>query len=247
MSPNQAWALPLEEQRQRNRLEEEYNAHVDAGVTSISPGDRVRVLENVDAAFVKGTKPKWSTKVYTVEARAGYRYRVSGLSARYKPNALLLVGETAQDLVVDTSATKQEKVRKKITSRKEGIAVDEHALAGQAQPRACRAKKEARTLRELDLKVGEFVVLDAESAADEPIKLLVTNPRKRRTKGYVWAGWVTRRARGKLYLRFLRGHNTRTRALDATLELSADTEAVSTGVHADRCSTAAPTSPSGRR
>lgn len=232
MSPDEAWALPEQEQLQRYYREMRYNQELDQKVKSYAAGDRVRVLENKDA-FAKGTSPKWSAKVYTVEARDGYRYKVTGLKARFKSNALLEVGEKASDVVVDTRPAKQEKARKRITSKKEGIAVDEAALAGQERARARRDKQDKRTLGQLHLKRGEFIVLDAEGAPDELIRLQVDHPRRRHTKGYVWAGWVTKTSKTKVFLRCLRAKDTKHLKLGDTLQVSKEVESVDNKVHAD--------------
>ncbi|DAC81573.1 TPA_asm: integrase [Monoraphidium MELD virus] len=233
VTPNQAWAAPESEQLERYSREVKLNEAIDDAQQKYAPGARVRILENA-STFTKGTKPRWSLKVYAVKDRDGYKYLVEGLTRRFKPNELQPAGEGAQDLSVDKTPAKQEKARKKITSRKEGIAVDEPALQGRAAPRQTRERKERRTLQELDLKAGEFVVLDAEGEPEGPERLSVKQPRRSGKTGYVTAGWVARKARGAVFLRLLRGQGQADGPpLGGPLVLSEEDTKISSGTHAD--------------
>jgi hypothetical protein len=126
MTPSEAWELPEAIQIERFTLESNYNRTIDRNTKNFTPGDRVRILDNPDT-FTKGTKPKWSTTVHIVRDRTGYRYTVDGLANNsrrtFKSNELLPVAATARDLAVDKTATRKEKVRKRIESSREGISM----------------------------------------------------------------------------------------------------------------------------
>jgi hypothetical protein len=133
MTPSEAWELPEAIQIERFTLESNYNRTIDRNTKNFTPGDRVRILENPDT-FTKGTKPKWSTTVHIVRDRTGYRYTVDGLANNsrrtFKSNELLPVAATARDLAVDKTATRKEKVRKRIESSREGISMNTTGTAG---------------------------------------------------------------------------------------------------------------------
>jgi hypothetical protein len=155
-TPNEAYGLPEPMQESVHSAQLMHNAAESAKMPKFEAGDRVRVLLNRET--FNTSRARWSTKIYTVKEQLGYKFLIP-LTARktelYKPTELQRVVETAaspkvaktfeQVAVVD----KQAKARKRITSVKEGIAVDAAALAGTAakttETRAMRAAKGVKT------------------------------------------------------------------------------------------------------
>ncbi|DAC81542.1 TPA_asm: integrase [Coelastrella green algae MELD virus] len=234
ITPNDAYDRSMDEQYQMYAAQKAANQALDAKAPKFQIGDSVRVLLNRSTFQKDGAR--WSDALHTVTERLGYKYLVSGTNRRYKANEMQLVKSeaiTKVDTAPLKAAVKRETARKKITSKQEGISVHEDALIGKETPREHREKAEKRSLRELHLKVGEFIVLDAEGASDEGIRLSVSNPRRRRSYGYVWAGFLVKKVRGRMYVRFLQSAHPRHRDIADPLTLTEDSQSVPDSVHAD--------------
>jgi transposase InsO family protein len=87
---------------------------------NVKVGDKVRVLLNLNE-FEKGTLPRWSQKLYTVEARIINKFRTSKGDHLYRPNELLVVKpdtliKTAEDDDEEDLLTAERKInnRKKV-------------------------------------------------------------------------------------------------------------------------------------
>jgi hypothetical protein len=87
---------------------------LDLGVldrlSSVKPGDKVRILEN-KGVFTKGTEPIWSSDVYSVTGREGNKFRLSN-GRLVGVNQLLVVHDVQTGPMVRRPIRLKEEIQK---------------------------------------------------------------------------------------------------------------------------------------